>query len=335
MGTDKKNIKLHIVTDIKILRPSTMDSYGNVEDDYIKISEVEGSEFMEFPKEDDNTVLLSTLQAQFPNAIGLKYRGSSGAWRALRAVDNVLEAPKEGWGDTVYCLTVTEVNKRKSDNDANGEMKKSRLNPLLQDMAVLNLPFETTQDEIKDYFETNYGDLDYCELKTFRDTGKSRGYGFVRFKDESAAKEAVSAEHHMHGRKVDLKLKQEKPMKLFVGRLPDGTTEEQLKEYFSPFGELSDVYIPTPFRNFAFVSYASKDDGLSVLREEHSLNGARLNVQERNQDRQGNRGQSDYSNTNGNRSSYDKKAGVLPRQQQQQSGMDPLLKNMLLQYLAQ
>ena len=77
------------------------------EDDHIRISEQEDSEFMEFPKEDDSTVLLSTIQAQFPAAIGLKYKASSGAWRAIRAVDNILEAPKGGWGDRVYCLTTS------------------------------------------------------------------------------------------------------------------------------------------------------------------------------------------------------------------------------------
>ena len=38
------------------------------------------------------------------------------------------------------------------------------------------------------------------------------------------------------------------PKKLFVGRLPDGTTENDLYEYFSKFGEVIDVYIPKPMR---------------------------------------------------------------------------------------
>ena len=85
-----------------------MCSNGNTyEDDHIRISENEDSDFMEFPKEEDGTVLLSTIQAQFPDAIGIKYKGSSGAWRVIREVDNTLAAPKGGWGDRVYYLTVT------------------------------------------------------------------------------------------------------------------------------------------------------------------------------------------------------------------------------------
>ena len=60
-------------------------------------------------------------------------------------------------------------------------------------------------------------------------------------------------------------------MKMFVGRLPNGTTQEDLNKYFSQFGELTDTYIPTPFRNFAFLTYASTEDGRACLRENHVL----------------------------------------------------------------
>jgi len=256
-------------------------SYGSSEDDYIRVSAHEGDEFLEFPKEGDNTVLLSTLQSQFPNAIGLKYRGSSGAWRSLRTQDNVMDAPKEGWGDIVYCVTVGESNKRKAEDNGAGVDAKRTRSQYLQDMAVMNLPFETTEDELRTYFEKNYGALDFCEIKKFKDTGKSRGYGFIRFKDEETAKEAVKGDHHFCGRKVDVKMKQQKPMKLFVGRVPDNVTTTMLEEYFSKYGTLTDVYIPKPFKNFAFITYASSEDGKAVIAGFHELEGKRLNVMER------------------------------------------------------
>jgi len=320
-----------------------MDTHEDV-DDYIKICEEEGEEFMEFPKEENTTLMLSTVTAQFPNAIGLKYRGPSGAWRALRAVDNIMEAPKGGWGDRIYVLTVgsaAETNKRKTIEGMNCDIKKTRLNPLLQDMAVLNLPYEVSTEELKEYFEKHFGELEYCEVKTYRDTGKSRGYGFIRFRDETCANEAISREHHMHGRKIDVRLKEQKPMKLFVGRCPGGTTEEDLKEYFSKFGELTDVYIPTPFRNFAFITYSSQDEGRTVLQGNHSIKGVRLNVQERNEDnRQGKRGgaQSDakdetqFANYTQQQTYNAYTAQGIPNPNMQ--NMDPTLKNMLLQYLS-
>lgn len=79
----------------------------DADDDFIKIAESEDTEFMEFPKEEDGSLLLTTVQTQFPNAIGIKYKGSSGAYRAIREADNVLVAPKGGWEDIVYIVTVS------------------------------------------------------------------------------------------------------------------------------------------------------------------------------------------------------------------------------------
>ena len=77
------------------------------DDDYVKIAQKEGTEFMEFPIENNGSILLSTIQAQYQHAIGLKYRSSSGAWRAIREANNTLDPPKGGWGSRVYCLTLS------------------------------------------------------------------------------------------------------------------------------------------------------------------------------------------------------------------------------------
>ena len=42
----------------------------------------------------------------------------------------------------------------------------------------------------------------------FKETGKSRGYGFIRFKDEETAQSVVKAEHHLQGRRIEIKMKQ-------------------------------------------------------------------------------------------------------------------------------
>lgn len=41
---------------------------------YLQVAEKEDDEPVEIPSEDDGTLLLSTLAAQFPGACGLKYR---------------------------------------------------------------------------------------------------------------------------------------------------------------------------------------------------------------------------------------------------------------------
>lgn len=65
-------------------------------------------------------------------------------------------------------------------------------------------------------------------------------------------------------------LQDEMPLKLFVGRLPDGTTKENLTEYFESYGDLTDVYIPNPFRGFGFVTFASSEVARHVLNITHS-----------------------------------------------------------------
>jgi len=45
------------------------------------------------------------------------------------------------------------------------------------------------------------------------------------------------------------------PCKVFVGRCTEDISSEDLKDYFSKYGEVTDVFIPKPFRAFAFVTF--------------------------------------------------------------------------------
>ena len=47
--------------------------------------------------------------------------------------------------------------------------------------------------------------------------------------------------------------------KVFVGRLTDDITADDLRNYFSKIGEVVDVFVPKPFRSFAFVTFADPD----------------------------------------------------------------------------
>lgn len=72
---------------------------------YIRVAEEENEEPMEIPAEDDGTVLLSTVAAQFPGACGLRFRSPvSQCMRGVRLVEGVLHAPENGWGNVVYVV---------------------------------------------------------------------------------------------------------------------------------------------------------------------------------------------------------------------------------------
>jgi len=56
---------------------------------------------------------------------------------------------------------------------------------------VGNLPHSTTEDELRKAFEA-YGSVDSINLIKDRETGDSRGFGFVIMDDNNEAKQAIS-----------------------------------------------------------------------------------------------------------------------------------------------
>ena len=59
-------------------------------------------------------------------------------------------------------------------------------------LYVGNLPFTTTDAELREMFE-KHGSLTSVKVITDRETGRSRGFGFVEFEDAACAEEAQKA----------------------------------------------------------------------------------------------------------------------------------------------
>ena len=55
---------------------------------------------------------------------------------------------------------------------------------------VSNLAYSVTDDDLRQLFES-YGAVDKVSIITDRDTGQSRGFGFVEMPDSAAAKNAI------------------------------------------------------------------------------------------------------------------------------------------------
>lgn len=75
--------------------------------EFILVAEDFNDDPIELPVEDDNTLLLSTLQGQFPGATGMKYRNpESKAIRGIRLNESKLHPPGGGgWnGHIFYCV---------------------------------------------------------------------------------------------------------------------------------------------------------------------------------------------------------------------------------------
>lgn len=152
-----------------------------------------------------------------------------------------------------------------------------------EDLIILGLEWTVTDDELKKYFE-QFGEVSHAEVKTDKDSSKSRGFGFVRFFSSEVQREVQTGEHCIKGRNVELKFPRKsvsyRPSKLFVGCLPlkPEVTTQELSEHFSPYGELTDVYIPSSYRGFGFVTFQNSEDAQKVVRSTHTLRKSTLNV---------------------------------------------------------
>ncbi|HTT22274.1 MAG TPA: RNA-binding protein [Candidatus Sulfotelmatobacter sp.] len=62
----------------------------------------------------------------------------------------------------------------------------------MKNIFVGNLSFNTNEDELRQIFES-YGQVDRVSILTDRDTGRSRGFGFVEMASDEDGEKAITA----------------------------------------------------------------------------------------------------------------------------------------------
>ncbi|MFB3812586.1 MAG: RNA recognition motif domain-containing protein [Terriglobales bacterium] len=62
----------------------------------------------------------------------------------------------------------------------------------MKNIYVGNLSFSITEDQLRSMFEP-YGQVDRVSIVTDRDSGQSRGFGFVEMSDDDAGNRAIEA----------------------------------------------------------------------------------------------------------------------------------------------
>ena len=76
---------------------------------------------------------------------------------------------------------------------------------------VGNLPWSATEDELREMFAA-HGEVESVSIVTDRDTGRSRGFGFVEMDDEGAKKAIAAVNgHEMEGRALRVDAAREEP----------------------------------------------------------------------------------------------------------------------------
>ncbi|KAH8869130.1 TAR DNA-binding protein 43 [Schistosoma japonicum] len=256
---------------------------------YVKICETEDDQPIEVPLEDDDTLLLSTLTAQFPDCTGLKYKsGDSGCFRGVRLLDDRLFPPADGhWYKNTFCCVFPKCSKRKADEDSwDSKMKQKRFDKkTCTDLIVLNLPWRADEDTLRDYF-SQYGDLVMIQIKRDPVTQQSKGYGFIRFADYAAQVMCLAERHTIENRQCDVRIpiskmegdRQDVARKVHVGGLTEDISPETLRQHFSQYGRVSDVFIPKPFRSFAFITFDDPEVAASLLGKDQEIQGVRISI---------------------------------------------------------
>jgi|TARA_X000001036_G_scaffold272436_1_gene252967 RNA recognition motif-containing protein len=68
------------------------------------------------------------------------------------------------------------------------------------DIYVGNLPWSVDDKELEELF-SEYGDVESAKVIKYKDSNRSKGFGFVEMDDESAAKAIEALEgHELEGR---------------------------------------------------------------------------------------------------------------------------------------
>jgi RNA recognition motif-containing protein len=69
----------------------------------------------------------------------------------------------------------------------------------MKSLFVGNMNFQTTESDLRALFEP-FGEITRVQVMTDRDTGRSRGFGFVEMADDEAAAQAIAA---LNGKELD------------------------------------------------------------------------------------------------------------------------------------
>ncbi|KAK7092731.1 heterogeneous nuclear ribonucleoprotein A3-like [Littorina saxatilis] len=157
-------------------------------------------------------------------------------------------------------------------------------------LFIGGLSYETDEKGLKGHFET-YGEITDCIVMRDPQTKRSRGFGFITYKEAPQLDEAQkNRPHKIDGREVETKRamprddpsNQQSVTKMFIGGLKDDTTEEMIREVFPGKIEMVEMIkdkTTGKSRGFCFVTFDDYDTvDKHVLKRHFDLNGRRVEV---------------------------------------------------------
>ncbi|GAB2291382.1 Polyadenylate-binding protein rbp47c' [Dionaea muscipula] len=159
---------------------------------------------------------------------------------------------------------------------------------------VGDLAPDVTDTLLHDTFASKYPSVKAAKVVIDANTGRSKGYGFVRFGDENERAQAMNEMNGIYCSSRAMRIGAATPRKslghqqggyasnvssvtdgdstnttIFVGALDPGVTDEDLRQPFSQFGDIISVKIIRD-KGCGFVQFANRDNAVEALQK---LNG--------------------------------------------------------------
>ncbi|XP_022973186.1 heterogeneous nuclear ribonucleoprotein D-like-B isoform X1 [Cucurbita maxima] len=158
-------------------------------------------------------------------------------------------------------------------------------------LVVLGIPWDIDTEALREYM-SKFGELEDCIVMKERSTGRSRGFGYVTFATDEDAKNALSSEHFLGNRMMEVKIATPKEemrappkrvTRIFVARISQSVTEAAFRSHFEKYGEITDLYMPKDqgskiHRGIGFITFASSESVESLMAETHELGGSTVVV---------------------------------------------------------
>lgn len=142
-------------------------------------------------------------------------------------------------------------------------------------LFVGGLHRNTGEKEINDYF-SQFGEVESISIKNDPYTGQSRGFAFVTFAAQKSIDDLLAAgDHYIGNKKIDPKrvTKRVNPLKckIFVGGLTTEISEQDVRDYFSQYGTITEYQQPFDKvknikKGFCFISFDDEHAADEILK---------------------------------------------------------------------
>lgn len=108
--------------------------------------------------------------------------------------------------------------------------------------------------QVRQYFSERGANLALCQMKKSKD--QQTGYAFIKFIEKDTEIKLRRQKHVIDDRECTLKIPDSRlaeggergEKKVYVSYQDSSLTKEELRAHFEQFGEVEDVFVPTPWR---------------------------------------------------------------------------------------